>query len=408
MKLFRKEQITSRSHIRKSSQCGSCRLWKNCNSPKMKVSGEGRRKIFVLGEAPGKQEDTKGSQFLDRPSQYLKRLLRKQGIDLDKDCWKHYAVPCLPTDEKGKIRKPTDNEIAYCRPSVIKEIQKRKPTNIVLIGPTALKSFLGERWKKDLGGIDKWRGWAIPDKDFQAWVLPIYSPAHILRLAKKQPVAETIFEQDIRLIGDAIDRQFPILPDADKFCEILRTKEAVSQYLVDVLRYKPNGLAFDYESSGLKPHKRGHRIATVSMCWQAGKAVAWEWKNTDIPLFKRIMENPNIGKIAANMKMEDHWTAVRGRCEVKGWLWDTMQAAHVLDNRKGITSLKFDVYKRFGVTDYSSPIDSYLTSNSKEFGANAFNRVFEAPMGELLLYNCKDGFYTFHLAKEQMKEMGVI
>lgn len=121
------------------------------------------------------------------------------------------------------------------------------------------------------------------------------------------------------------------------------------------------------------------------------------------------MEDSSIGKVAANMKMEDHWTAVRARrIQIQGWLWDTMNCAHVLDNRKEITNLKFDVYKRYGVVDYASSLDQYLHSNSKEHGANSFNRVFEAPIDNLLLYNCKDAFYTYHLAIDQMTEIGVL
>src|ERR1700722_2808000 len=34
-------------------RCGACGLWKSCKSPKMKWSGKGKKKILLVGEAPG-------------------------------------------------------------------------------------------------------------------------------------------------------------------------------------------------------------------------------------------------------------------------------------------------------------------------------------------------------------------
>ena len=37
--------------------CGLCGLYKNCLHPKMSPVGEGSKKILLVGEAPGKEED---------------------------------------------------------------------------------------------------------------------------------------------------------------------------------------------------------------------------------------------------------------------------------------------------------------------------------------------------------------
>ncbi len=405
MGFFRKDQIKTKKRTR-TRQCGACGLYKACNSPKMGCSGEGNRKVYILAESPSQAEDRKGQQLIDKAGILLKRKLKKLGIDIGIDCWVSHSILCRVLDKNGKSRKPTDAEIDYCRPSIIKDIKQKRPHIIILLGSVAVKSFLGDRWQKDLGGIDKWRGWTIPDKDFNCWVLPIFNPLHVLR-SEKDPVVETIFDNDLKKIIEYIDKPFPELPDGKKSCSILTKREEVEKYLEEIIQYKAT-FAFDYETTGLKPHARVHRIASVRICWQNERAFAWDWKLTPIKLYKQIMEDPEIKKIAANMKMEDHWTSVRARgCQIQGWFWDTMQAAHIQDQRKGITGLKFDVYKRYGIVDYDSTISSYLKSNSKEFGANGMNRVFEAPREELLLYNAMDAFYTYHLACDQIKEMGV-
>ena len=405
MGFFRKEQITTKRKS-KRRQCGACGLFKRCNSPKIDISGEGHKSILVLSESPSQEEDRKGETLVGQSGSLLGKRFKEIGVNLQKDCWKLNAIVCRAIDADGKGRKPTDPEIDYCRPTLLKELKEKKPHLIVLLGSAAIKSFLGDRWQKNLGGIDKWRGWAIPDKDFNCWVLPIFHPSFVLR-SEREPVVETIFNQDIKNIANYIDKPFPELPDADKCCSVLTKKDEIVLYLEEILKLKAT-FAFDYETTGLKPHAKGHRIASVGLCWQKDKAVAWDWKLTPVSLYRKIMKDPSIRKIAANMKMEDHWTAVAGRkMEVNGWLFDTMNAAHIEDQRKGITGLKFDVYKRYGVVDYDSTIHHYLVSDSKEFGANGLNRVFEAPQGELRLYNAKDAFYTYHLAIDQMKEMGI-
>jgi uracil-DNA glycosylase family 4 len=383
-------------------------MWKGCEHPKMPTTGEGRAGVFLLAEAPGEAEDRKGVQLVGRSGQLLRKELKALGIDLDRDCWKMNAVNCRPVDDDGQNRTPTDSEIEQCRPKVFQEIHRLKPKVIVLLGGVAVKSFLAHRWQKNLGGIQKWRGWAIPDRDVQAWVVPCFHPSFVLR-SEKQPVVGTIFRQDLGKIPEHVEKPFPTFDDGDGSIEILEG-QAVVRYLEEVLRLKPMLLAFDYETTGLKPHARGHRIAVVSMCWQNNRAVAWRWSDTPIPLFRKVLEDERIGKVASNLKMEDHWTAVRvPRTTVKGWVWDTMLAAHTLDNRKGITSLKFDVYKRYGVVDYASHLDPYLQSSTKgEEGSNGKNRIEEAPLGDLLVYGARDSLYEYWLAQDQMRELGVI
>ncbi len=35
------------------AQCGKCKLFQQCLSPKMPISGKGEKKILIVGEAPG-------------------------------------------------------------------------------------------------------------------------------------------------------------------------------------------------------------------------------------------------------------------------------------------------------------------------------------------------------------------
>jgi len=47
-------------------KCGSCGLFKTCESPKMEPYGQGRSRVLVVGEAPGQTEDEEGRPFIGR------------------------------------------------------------------------------------------------------------------------------------------------------------------------------------------------------------------------------------------------------------------------------------------------------------------------------------------------------
>ena len=107
------------------------------------------------------------------------------------------------------------------------------------------------------------------------------------------------------------------------------------------------------------------------------------------------------------MKFEESWSRNRLKVSVDRWVWDSMLAAHLLDNRPGVTGLKFQTYVNFGVVDYSSEIDPFLTSTDQK-GANATNRILELISSsggreKLLKYCGLDSVYEYRLAMIQRK-----
>jgi hypothetical protein len=108
--------------------------------------------------------------------------------------------------------------------------------------------------------------------------------------------------------------------------------------------------------------------------------------------------------MAHNIKYEDTWCKHRLRTEVKNWEFDSMLAAHILDNREGITSLKFQTYVNFGTIDYASKVYPYLMGTDYK-NANSHNRIFEADQEDLLFYCGCDSIYEYRLAMRQIRQM---
>ena len=87
-----------------------------------------------------------------------------------------------------------------------------------------------------------------------------------------------------------------------------------------------------------------------------------------------------------------------------------MLAAHVLDNRPGITGLKFQSYINFGIIEYDSLISPYLRGVEAN-NANSLNRIYNLlktrkGRKDLLFYNAMDALLTYRLALIQMEKMG--
>lgn len=384
----------------KTMSCASCGLYRYVLSPRMKPFGNFKKRILNIGEAPGETEDQKGRQWQGKVGRRLQRAYRSLGIDLFEDCLNINSINCRPTDTKGNNREPTPQEINCCRSRVLKVIEEYKPNVIVLLGNTAVMSLLGHRWKKDLGGIMKWRGWTIPDRDFKAWICPVFHPSFVERSDAEE--VNVIWLKDLEQAIAKARQPFPIFEDDSQCIEIIEAKDLVITSKI---------AAFDYETTGIKPHKEGHRIACASVCQNDKHVQVFVMPQTrkERQPFIQLLSNPHIKKMAHNMKFEHAWSLVRLRTEVQGWWWDSMLAAHIMDNRPGVTGLKFQSYVNFGVVDYSSEIEPYLKSKESK-NANGMNRVLELLQDtdkkqKLLEYCALDSLYEYRLAMKQMEVM---
>ena len=175
------------------------------------------------------------------------------------------------------------------------------------------------------------------------------------------------------------------------------------------LEYLPNEIAFDFETTGLKPNGEGHRIVCCSVAVSEDEVYVFLMPKTpkEREPWIKVLKNPEIKKIAQNCKFEFSWSQVRLDVEVQGFVHDTMLMSHILDNRQGITSLAFQVYVNFGNITFKDDTQEYLEADKKD--GNAKNRILELleiPGGteKLLRRNALDSIFEFRLYKKQEME----
>ena len=379
--------------------CASCGLYKDCNTPKMEPYGKFKKGILIIGTAPGDTDDKKGKPWQGKYGRLLKRELKEFGINLYKDCLCTNAVFC-------KTKKPKDNQIASCRSKLINLIKEKKPKLILLFGSTALNSIIGKVWKKKLGGLDRWRGFQIPDRYFNTWICPVFHPSFVIQREDKEGnLAKVIWKQDLKKAIDCLNKEIKY-KDESKYITYIESDKHFKSIYPRLM--KADIMSFDYEGTGLKPHKKGHQITNTSVCISETECYSWmNNKYRDI-LFKKVLQNPKIKKSAHNLSFENMWSKVLLKAVVANWYWCSMNTAHILDNRRGICGLKFQTYVNFGVADYDSEISDYLVS-PKDLGANAFNKILqffkEHGEKEALKYCGLDSIYGFKLTLKQMEEI---
>jgi uracil-DNA glycosylase family 4 len=96
-------------------------------------------KIMFIGEAPGKDEDKSGIPFSGRSGKMIDNWIKKYNIKMISGMM--YAVPIMPLNVIGFVRKPKLMEITYFKPYVDFMLKKYKPTLLVLLGNMACMSL---------------------------------------------------------------------------------------------------------------------------------------------------------------------------------------------------------------------------------------------------------------------------
>lgn len=107
--------------------CKLCDLRKTCNQV---VLGDGKnKKIFIVGEAPGEEEDKTGFPFVGASGKLLRSVVSDNYYITN-------VVKCRPPQN----RKPTDEEIDICvRANFKQEFDTYKPEKLILLGKSAEK-----------------------------------------------------------------------------------------------------------------------------------------------------------------------------------------------------------------------------------------------------------------------------
>jgi len=187
----------------KLDECRRCELWEFATQA-VPGAGPKRARIMFVGEQPGDQEDLAGLPFVGPAGQLLDRVCAAAGVDRD-TIYVTNAVKHFKWEPRGKRRlhkTPAQREIEACHYWLDKELAHVKPTVIVALGATALKSVLrtaNVTLKNSLGKPLRHEG---------HWVVTTYHPSYVLRVPSEEAKREafSIMVDSLKLAHELLER----------------------------------------------------------------------------------------------------------------------------------------------------------------------------------------------------------
>jgi uracil-DNA glycosylase family 4 len=390
-----------------SLSCNNCSLNKAALvHPKMLPTGSKNPLVYMLGEAPGQQEDEDGEQFVGRAGQTLRERIPEEWEGHIR--WNN-TLRCRPPGN----RDPLPLETACCRHLQEDDIAKSKPLAVFGFGNVPLEWMIGER------GIHQWRGRRIPCKikGHSFWFYPMLHPSYINRIRndrKKGEEWERVFTADLeRALSDVeIGKEEPYVEDFKKdllkgIAPLLSWRvEDVRQALHSLLGEQDIGL--DIETKGLKPQAAGAKILSIAVgtydkiCTFPLDHRQAKWsKEQRIEIDKLLLDFllKSGTKWCQNAKFEQEWLSFfYGNDILFQTQWgDTMAQAHVLDEREG-KALEDLTIIHFGF-------------NLKKCHSVDVKNLDNEPLEDVLWYNGTDAKYTHPIAllqQERLEEQGLL
>jgi len=145
-------------------------------------------RIMFVGEAPGADEEVQGEPFVGPAGQLLNRMIKATGLERGDVYignvmnWRPELPPRADGAQVGN-REPNADEMAFCLPFLIGQIEIVSPAVVVALGATAARGLLGAHTFRSLGEVrGRWH-------DFNGRPLRVtYHPSYLLRKEQDGPV----------------------------------------------------------------------------------------------------------------------------------------------------------------------------------------------------------------------------
>jgi uracil-DNA glycosylase family 4 len=160
-----------------------------CNLKKMATNtvfcdGNPASKVMVIGEAPGNHEDLQGIPFCGDSGKVLDDMFRAIHMTRAENFYITNVIFWRPPGN----RRPTDEELAICRPFVERHIQLLNPEVLVLVGATSMAAILGLH--DPIGTVrGKFMDYAPNFLSRKIKTFTIFHPSYLMRQASKKKVA---------------------------------------------------------------------------------------------------------------------------------------------------------------------------------------------------------------------------
>lgn len=376
-----------------SYNCNKCKLDQK-NTKFKPYIGNNYNGLVIVASNPSKMDDIKKTALTNEEATIVRSSFLKNKINLIHHSAICYSLSCYS-------HKPTETNFKCCRNTLAENLKELKPKVIITLGEMAFKSVMNIKNKI---GATKVRNRIVPNYEFNCLVFPIFDPNDISSYHYKYAI-----EKDIERICRLWHNKFHKRTYVNKILKERKILENITLHNVKEheiddtfkLIHQLKEVALDYETTGLKPFDHWFEITHISF---GIKNIAWTfhenlWIN-DLGIWDKIKQNmvsiltnPNITKIIQNSKFEDLASRYIFNIKKINNMFCTMLSTHVVDERKGCTSLDFQNLMRFGIPPYSETVKSFLEKKNKD---DLINNIRKAPYDDMILYAQLDVITLFN------------
>ena len=392
--------IPEKGYRAETYNCEKCgiRAKRQLETPNMQPSiGPKYDGLVIVTENITGEDDKKGVPLMNKKAiEYLRLPFVKAGFNIVQNA----AIVPLIGCHIGKV---TDTYARCCFENYAdKWITDLKPKVIVTLGSLPFKFIMHNATKY---APKKIRGRIIPNYYYNAVVMPVFNPNEIdsyhYRDALKWDIKKVIKKYKEKFNKRTAVNEFLT---RRKILEGITIKEITTlpelQDLFKIL-FNLKEFSLDYETTNTKPYDDNFEIILV----QFGlKSIAYTVHETTFKAnwgyfkeqMRQLLLNPNIKKLIQNSKFEDLCSRYIFDIDYIRNTECTMLATHVIDERRGCTSLDFQNLVRFGIPAYSDKVKSKLKIKALEGEVIKVNKIREIKKEDLIQYGGLDVITTYN------------
>jgi DNA polymerase len=160
--------------LHQSPHCGKCKG----GMPIVFGMGPHDAELMSIGEGAGIDDMRTAEPFQGQAGILLNRMLAAIDLKLS-DCYVCNVIKCIPLGER--VFSP--EEVADCRPILLRQVLAVRPRVIVAFGALAAQTLLqSNKTISDLRG----RSYSLRINDLEASLVPTFNPAYLLRVPLKK------------------------------------------------------------------------------------------------------------------------------------------------------------------------------------------------------------------------------
>ena len=363
-------------HKLRNPHCTECPLWEGAQSVCLIGAGKLKAEVMLIGEAPGYREDEIRKPFAGKAGRLLDRILEEFRINR-RDTYISNAVHCRPPDN----RTPKWKEVLACRHYLIDEVRGVEPKIIIAMGNVACMGLTNVR--KFTIGENRGNILRIPeDKLSHIPIIPTYHPAAALRKDYYLELILQDFEKALRILKEGTNSG--------------QSKE--THYYRGIAVNITDHIVIDLETTGLDPFAIGGNI----LCFGSTNTSHKGWVTTNGEALRETLGDSRITKIGHNLKFDIKWLITQGY-KVKGPLYDTLAAFHLLDENYPNKGLKELVSLHTDMGDYSAKMRRTLQLVKYDM-----SRVPEVIRNRYCAQDVDGTYRLYNIYEPRLKEEGLV